>query len=348
MAAVLTLTCLAPALAACESNPAERPAERATVVAPPPTVEPRTDPVRTTGLGPEPPEQGAWLGAWVKPQWHNATGRAAALDEFNRAAGGKLTMAHMFHQWNESFPGATEQAFQAMGKLQMISWQGTDTRSTVSGTYDSLIRQRAEDVKAFGLPVLLRYRWEMDRPNLAASIHSPEDYVAAWKHIRAIFTEVGVTNAGWVWCPHADGFAEDERAAEAYYPGDDQVDWLCADVYPGPEWASFSNRMDHFMAFAQQHPRPVVIGEYGLTQEGRPGQRAEWLREVGPYLKKHPQIKAALYFAAKQTTKPLYDSTFGNDPESAAVFREMATDPYFSPPPPDLTVSSGPPPASAR
>ncbi|PWU57611.1 beta-mannanase [Micromonospora globispora] len=341
----LVLACLAPAVTACESAPVRRP-ER-TMMAPPPTVEPRTAPVRTTGRGPELPKKGAWLGAWVKPQWHSPTGRAEALDEFNRAAGGKLTMAHMFNTWTKPFPGQTERAFQAMGKLQMISWAGTDTLSTVSGEYDSLIRQRAEDVKAFGVPVLLRYRWEMDRPNLSASVHSPADYIAAWKHVRAIFTEVGVTNAAWVWCPHADGFADPNRDAAAYYPGDDQVDWLCADVYPGPEWASFSDRMDHFMAFAREHPRPVVIGEFGLTEKGRPGQRADWLREVGPYLKTHPQIKAALYFAGKET-KPLYDSTFTDDPESAAVFREMATDPYFAPPLPDLTASTGPPSTPAR
>ncbi|MEU8259785.1 glycosyl hydrolase [Micromonospora sp. NPDC048999] len=334
MATVSALACLVPVVAACDSGKADPPARQTTAAPPPPLVEPRTAPVSTTGRGPTPPEQGAWLGAWVKPEFHNAVGRATALDEFDRAAGGKLAIAHMFHQWNDSFPGATEKAFQTQGRLQMISWQGTDTRSTVSGSYDSLIRQRAEDVKAFGVPVLLRYRWEMDRPNLAASMHSPADYVAAWKHVRAIFTEVGATNAAWVWCPHADGFADPTRRAADYYPGDDQVDWLCADVYPSPEWNSFPDRMDHFMAFAQQHPRPVVVGEFGLTQEGKPGQRADWLREVGPYLKKHPQIKAAVYFAARQTTKPLYDSTFGDDPESAAVFRDMATDPYFSPPRP--------------
>ncbi|MFD4207794.1 glycoside hydrolase family 26 protein [Micromonospora tulbaghiae] len=347
MAAVLGLALLAPAVAACDIG-SERSGEETTAAPAPPTVTPRTAPVRTTGRGPEPPEKGAWLGTWVKPRFHNASGRATAFDDFNRAAGGQLAIAHMFHEWNEPFPGATERAFQAQGKLQMISWQGTDTRSTVSGVYDSLIRERAKDVKEFGVPVLLRYRWEMDRPNLAASMHSPEDYVAAWKHVRGIFTEMGVTNAGWVWCPHADGFAEPQRRAADYYPGDDQVDWLCADVYPSPEWNSFSNRMDHFMAFAKKHPRPVVIGEYGLTQDGRPGQRAEWMREVGPYLKKHPQIKAAVYFAARQTEKPIYDSTFGNDPESEQVFREMATDPYFQPPMPDLSVPGGTPSVSPR
>lgn len=335
----LALACAGLTLVGCERAPEER---SIPTVAAPPTVEPRTAPVRTTGRGPEPPADGAWLGAWVKPEWHTASGRAAALDAFNRAAGGKLSLAHMFHEFDEPFPGPTQDAFHAMGKLQMISWSGTDTRSIVSGIYDPVIRQRAEEVKEFGVPVLLRWRWEMDRPNLAASMHSPEDYVAAWKHLRAIFTEVGVTNAGWVWCPHVEGFVDKTRQAERYYPGDDQVDWLCADVYPGPGFASFSDQMDHFMAFAQQRPRPVIIGEFGVTADGRPGQRADWLREVRPYLKRHPQIKGALYFAAKQTTKPLYDSTFGEDPESAEVFRELATDPYFTQPPPDL-IATGPP-----
>ncbi|MEE3918984.1 hypothetical protein V2I01_12745 [Micromonospora sp. BRA006-A] len=74
---------------------------------------PRTAPVRTTGWGPEPPEKGAWLGTWVKPEYHNASGRAAAYDAFNQAAGGKLAIAHMFHEWNEPFPSATEKLFQS-------------------------------------------------------------------------------------------------------------------------------------------------------------------------------------------------------------------------------------------
>ena len=57
-------------------------------------------------------------------------------------------------------------------------------------------------------------------------------YVAAWDHIRAIFTAVGATNVSWVWCPTGIGF-EDGRA-KPYYPGDNEVDWVCADVYSSP------------------------------------------------------------------------------------------------------------------
>jgi hypothetical protein len=283
----------------------------------------------TTGRGPDLPERGVWMGAWVKADWQTPSGRAAALDAFARQTGTDLPIAHMFHAWPDEFPGPTQQSFKAKGKLQLISWSGTDTRSITSGVYDAIIRQRAEQIRSFGLPLLLRWRWEMDRPNLAASIHSPGDYVAAWKHIRAIFTEVGATNAAFVWCPHVLGFVEPERDAASYYPGDDQVDWLCTDVYPGKNFDGFASQMDAFMAFARQHPRPVMLGEFGVTTQGRSGQRAAWLREARQYIKTHPQIKAAVYFAQKQD-KPAYDSTFNDDPQGLAAFREMTADPYFA------------------
>jgi hypothetical protein len=291
------------------------------------------------------PAKGAWLGAWVKTDWQTPSGRAAALDSFSQQTGAKLVIGHMFHGWSDEFPGATQDAFQAMGKVQMISWSGTDTRSVTSGVYDGLIRKRAEEIRDFGLPLLLRWRWEMDRPNLRASVRSPGDYVAAWKHIRAIFTAVGATNAAWVWCPHVLGFVESDRQAAAYYPGDDQVDWLCTDVYPGPKFDSFTTQMDAFMAFARQHPRPILLGEFGVTTVGKPGQRAAWLREARTYIKAHPQIKAAVYFAQKQLKKPAYDSTFESDPDGLAAFQELTADPYFAAAPPSL---HNPSPGAAR
>jgi beta-mannanase len=274
------------------------------------------------------------LGAWAKPAWSTPEGRATAFSEFAGQAGTQLPISHNFQEWNDEFPGAQEKALLGKSELLMISWSGTDTRSIVQGSYDANIRQRAEAIKKFGRKVLLRFRWEMDRPNLTASIHSPGDYVAAWKHVRQIFTQVGATNAGWVWCPHVRGFIEADRNAAAYYPGDDQVEWLCTDVYAGKDFEPFGTQMDSFLAFAQSHDKPIIIGEYGVTDAGTPGQRATWLREVRTYTKAHPQIKALVYFAAKQDRKPVYDSTFVNDPDGLGAFREMTSDPYFQAPPP--------------
>ncbi len=287
-------------------------------------------PYSTTGRGPQPPGDGVWLGAWVKPDALTPTGRLTAFDDFEDQAGRQLPIAHIFHDWTDEFPTQNDEIFVQQQKLLLISWSGTDTRSITSGVYDSLIRSRARGVKDLGVPVLLRFRWEMDRPNLAASVHSPQDYVAAWKHVRKIFTDEHATNAGWVWCPHVRGFVEPGRNAAAYYPGDDQVDYLCADVYAGRDFDGFAAQLNEFMPFAQKHPRPIIIGELGVTDRGDISKRVAWLREVRTYTKAHPQIKGLVYFAAKQSGTPVYDTTFADDPHSQAAFRELAADPYFA------------------
>ena len=157
----------------------------------------------TTALGttgPQPPTTGAWVGAWVKPAagQDDQAGRVAAIATFEQSIGRPLDVVHVFHKWADDFPSSADLQFIQQGKVLLISWAGTDLRSILSGSQDAIIKARADQVKALQTPVLLRWRWEMNRPNLQASIGTPADYVAAWKHIRAIFTTVGATNVGWV------------------------------------------------------------------------------------------------------------------------------------------------------
>jgi len=182
------------------------------------------------------------------------------------------------------------------------------------------------------VPVLLEWRWEMDRPNLQGEIWSPADYVAAWKRIRGIFSEERVDNVGWVWCPLANGFASGR--AQPYYPGDDQVDWLCADVYPGPTDQSFAAAAGPFLDWARSHPKPVVIGEFGWAVSAGEEQRQRWLTEAGEFVTTQPQIKALVYFDADNSDSPTdaYDTSLRRAPGSMAAFRAVATQPYFSRP----------------
>jgi Glycosyl hydrolase family 26 len=306
------------------SSSAQNPAKTSDPVATVPTKSPDlTAPAR----GPAPPSGGAWIGAWVKPDVPTQAGRVEAEGDFQTAIGRTLDIAHVYHS-TEDFPAAADLQFIAQGKTLMISWSGDDTRVITSGRDDALIRERAEAVKALGVPILLRWRWEMNRPNLGASVWSPADYIAAWKHVRAIFTEVGATNAGWVWCPIATDF--DATDAAAYYPGDDQVEWICADVYPGPDYSSFSDVADEFMAWASHHDKPIIIGEFGAQDGGSPTQRAEWIAAAGTYAKDHPQIKAMVYFDA-QINQNGGDRDFTLEGTGAPLqaFRALALDPYF-------------------
>jgi len=248
-----------------------------------------------------------------------------------RDLGRRLDIVHTYLKWQAPFPTVSDLAFAQQGSTLLVSWAGADTRTIVSGAYDKWIRKRALEIKAFGHPVFLEWRWEMDRPNLRWQIHSGTEYVAAWRHIRAIFRAEHVNNAAWVWCPTAAGFA-DGRAA-AFYPGDSQVDWICADAYPGATgYRSFASTAGPFLTWAAQHPRPVMIGEYGVPQSYGSAGRAAWLRDAMRTAQDDPQIKALVYFDADPTGHgPRLSYSLESDAAALREFRGIADSSYFNP-----------------
>jgi len=288
--------------------------------APAPAKSRLADGVEWTGRGPRPPERGAWFGAFVQAKYREGKTAAQAVSEFELEVGRQLAIVHYFRKFDEQFPKAADEAVLDEGRTLLLSWASTDTRSIALGRHDDLIRARAQEVKALGKPFLLRFRWEMDRPNLTAQVHSPEDYIAAWRHVHDIFDAEGATNVAWVWCPLATGFLD--RRAQAYYPGDDQVDWVCADAYAGKEFLSLEELMTPVVDFAEQRRLPVLVGEFGVQDRGT-GLRPEWLREAHDYLRQNERIKGLVYFYARQDAKPRYDLTFAGDPESLQAFREL-------------------------
>jgi Glycosyl hydrolase family 26 len=272
--------------------------------------------------GPTPPQSGAWVGAFVQPQDYTQEGRVAAVNQFESLVGRQLDVVNVYHKWDEPFPTDSDVVFSRQPHVLMISWAGTDTRVIASGSEDDLIRARARELAALRVPILLRWRWEMDRPNMQASIWGPKDFIAAWDHIRRIFDEVGVTNVGWVWCPLAGGFSSDERNPADFYPGDDEVDWLCADVYAQDNDLSFAQVAQPFLSWAAKHPKPIIIGEFGV----RSGERGSWLRDAFGFVRKRPQIKAVVYFNG---AGPNLDHRIQNSPAASDAFADAVKDPYF-------------------
>ncbi|HEX6469546.1 MAG TPA: glycosyl hydrolase [Streptosporangiaceae bacterium] len=287
------------------------------------------------GVAPTPPARGAYFGAWADSGVDSLTqqGRIQSMLDFEKKIGRELDIVHTYRTWTQPFPRAADNAVLNSDRYLMLSWNGIDTKVINSGSQDKVIYQRAAAIKATGKPIFLRWQWEMDRPNARGKIHSPAQYIAAWKRIRAIFRQVGVDNVAWVWCPTAKGFTSRDHAA-AYYPGDDEVDWVCADAYPSHQAAyrDLSEVMAGFMKWAKRHPKPIMIGEFGVPRSYGP-RRPEWLRNAAKTLQ-NPQIKAVLYFNSdmedRQTDKRVQFSLDG-DPAAMSAMRELATLPFFNP-----------------
>ncbi|MGK5552939.1 glycoside hydrolase family 26 protein [Actinomadura kijaniata] len=320
------------------------------------------------GVAPVPPAKGAYFGAWAptvedggasypgpsaspspsgapghkpgRPEKAGTAGMAAVLG-FERQLGRKLDIAHTYHSWKSEFPDATDKEILAGDRYLLLTWAGADTKEIVSGKHDALLRERARAVRATGKPVFLRWQRGMDTTGRQAKVHSPADFVAAWKHVRGVFAGERADNVAWVWCPTAGGFTP--GTAQSFYPGDDQVDWICADAQPGStyEYRDISETLEMFLEWARQRPRPIMIAEFGVPQSYGE-RRAEWLRKAARTFQ-DPQVKAVVYFNSNEQAEDRRDKrrsyTVNGDKRAVSALRELATVPYFNPR--NLPVTSG-------
>jgi hypothetical protein len=276
----------------------------------------------------DPHHSGALLGAYVSPSQATDSGRITALENYERALGRQLDVIQTYHKWEAPFPTTFDRYVSDRGDVLLLSWAGTRPSEIVDGRYDSMIRERAQALKKLGSPILLRWRWEMNRPNIQEEIGSPEAYVDAWKHVRGIFQDVGTDNVDWVWCPLANGFEETE--GKDYYPGNDQVEWLCADAYSRYPAEPLEGVVAPFLDWAakQAPDLPVIIGEFG-TRQGRSGERARWLDDAMGYFRGTEQVKAVVYYESANAPAGRYD--ISEEPSALAAMRKWGQTSWLNP-----------------
>ena len=189
--------------------------------------------------------------------------------------------------------------------------------------YDDLIRERAEALKALGAgaPPLAVGDEPAEPP---AGDPQPDDYVKAWKHPRDLRRRGATTSTG---CGARSPTAS-RTDGPAYYPGDDQVDWLCADAYTHSPATPLRTVLEPFLDWAKDHDRPIIIGEFG-THQGLPGERAAWLDEAFRDLKASSQVKAVVYYESANAPAGRYD--IAGEADTLQVMRTWGAKPWLNP-----------------
>jgi hypothetical protein len=287
-------------------------------------------PIGATGGESLVPHHGAYLGAYVQAKAYTEPAQINAFQSLERQIGRPLEIVHTYSPWPDAFPTPEDKYFVDQGKILLLTWGGDpNTEAIIAGKDDTMIRARAKALAALGHPILLEFRHEMDRPNLQWTIHGPAAYIAAWDHIRAIFKSVGATNVSWVWCPTGYGFQVGR--AQAFYPGNSEVDWVCADVYSTSSSQSLREAASPFLHWASHHDKPVIIGEFAAG--GNPSGWAGWLTRAGQLATTDHQIKAMVYFDANGTDSNGHPFHYwlGNHPAAIAAIRRLLEQPYFHP-----------------
>jgi hypothetical protein len=298
---------------------------------PAPSPAPAPVPAPEPAPAPTPAPASIYWGAWIGKQ---LTGTEAPWDmnavaSLEQKADKKLSIVNFSAPFANcsstctyyNFPAGEFNNIRSHGSIPFYSWgsQSIPVPSNLSepnfqlsdvieGRHDTYIRAFAAAAKKWGHPFFLRFNWEMNGGWFAWSEgvngNKAGEYVAAWRHVHDIFTEVGATNATWVWCPNVDPEGHMQKLSNLY-PGDAYVDWTGLDGY---NWGTNPARPDKWRTFDQLYKstydqittqvapaKPMIVSEVGSTEYG--GSKAAWIKDMLAKLPaNYPKIRGLLWF----------------------------------------------------
>lgn len=277
---------------------------------------------------PSPPTRGLLYGAH-EPATGQLTQPQAMVDLESRI--GRTTgIDRSYSYWEDAQPSGTVVQDLSLGRVPLLSIiprtrSGTIVRwaDVASGAVDDAIRRQATSLAALPGGVILALHHEAD---IAVGYGTSAEYVAAYRHYVSVFRSVGASNVvfAWILTPHTF-----KATADAWYPGDDVVDWIGTDAYNFGAckagvtgWRTMQETASAFYQWGSAHGKPLVLAEYGSAADPNdPGRRAQWLRETDATFRAWPNLRAVAYFDSVGTC----DWRLGAD---ETVFRELARGAY--------------------
>lgn len=143
-----------------------------------------------------------------------------------------------------------------------------------AGDYDAQIDRLIDFARVVDKRILLRIAYEFEGVwNIG--YHRSDDYRAAYRRVATRIQASGVKNVEFVWqasaSPIDDILDQGRDPIEAWYPGDDVVDWVGVSMFLPPDEmpsvegaytpASPRELLDEMLDFARAHDKPVIVAE---------------------------------------------------------------------------------------
>ncbi|HUF30512.1 MAG TPA: glycosyl hydrolase, partial [Gemmatimonadaceae bacterium] len=268
----------------------------------------------STQLGIVPQADGLMLGVY-RPEVPYSMGQLEVMEE---AIGRRFEILSFYQPWGDrpedAFPHMMMRNAAEHGAMAMITWEPwltafdrnrgragyaarSDLREITGGVYDDFIRTWAREAAIHRRVFLLRFAHEMNNPQYPWSQQAgnrPEDFVAAWRHVWAIFRAEGARNVVWVWSPQG-------VLPRALYPGREYVDWVGTSVFnygmfsDDATWHTFEYLYEPIYRSALQFDRPIMIAELGTASLG--GSQANWYADALARIPtRYPRTRALVLF----------------------------------------------------
>jgi beta-mannanase len=270
----------------------------------------------------------------------------ASLNQFELDAGKRVGIYLYFKSWarDADFNATEAQAVRNRGAMPMLTWEPWDPSYGVnqpsyslarisSGYFDSYIHRWAQEVRAWGQPILFRFAHEMNGNwypwSEGVNGNLTGQYARAWRHVRDIFSSEGALNAEWVWSPTRMYVGSTPVAG--LYPGDAYTDWVAIDAYNRGStstsgWKTFSQLFGTSLSTlrALAPTKPLMIAETASVEQG--GSKAAWISDFFTQLRNNPDILAFVWF---NIAKPSTDWRIETSASAQAAFKSGISDPRY-------------------
>jgi hypothetical protein len=290
---------------------------------------------------------------------------------FEKLTGKRIVWAYFSDNWFKGirFPRRSAQIIRAHGAIPFMRLLARGTgeqtcadkkyslQKIIDGKFDAELIAYAREVKAFGPPIMMEFGTEMNGDWFQWSgpcngggtrkvygspreADGPERFRDAYRHIVELFRREG---AGFVtWAFHVNGEnhpASEWNTHEAYYPGDDYVDWIGLSVYGALTPADAKNGdtpslrriMDGaYRELAAVSAKPLALLEFGVVQY--PG-KAKWIEAALADLAsgRWPRLKAIASWNDRWVNDDgsVSNLRIDSSPEALTAYRTGLASPTF-------------------
>lgn len=176
-----------------------------------------------------------------------------------------------------------------------LTYQFTTTNNTLGGytpmfdicrgRVDVQFRRLAQDIKAYGKPVLFRLNNEMNTDWTSycgmQTLNDPDIFIDTWRRLYDIFKEEGVDNCIWIWNPISTGMTIKATGCPysnwgdqlCYWPGSDYVQMLGLTFYQMNNDSEIESFKDMYTKLYKTNTPyfdnfPAIIGEFACGAGG--------------------------------------------------------------------------------
>ncbi len=251
--------------------------------------------------------------------------------------GGQPSLVMFFRDLGRPFPREAVESNAERGLVTMLSFElwrwgqgrkSKEVQRVADGAWDAFFFEWGQAAAECGLPVLLRFGFEMNGDWFAWGAQ-PELFRRAWCRAQDQIRAAGADNVYWVFCPNVMfGDMEASQDIAPYYPGDARVDLVALDGYNFGDhhdeyhhWQSYEELFGASLDALAEYPQPLLIAEIGCADDAR---KPAWVADFLARAEADPRIWGFLWFNLDTHGKGEPNWRLDSDSTSLSTFQTWA------------------------